>query len=131
MGFIFYFLEKYDQFLFTYSLPDGACLLTEAIECKRDRLIKKILEKRNSLKELAIGTSIGTPAHFCMKNLYLKPSEIKRMLINGLQPNSVDAEGNTCLHVIFRRFHRDKRSFELITDLFLKCGYDFSPHLIF
>lgn len=122
VGFVFQFLEKKYEFIYTAFTLNGNCLLTEAIEYKRERLVKRVLSKRNTMGRIGLYTKIGTPAHFCAKNLIMNITYFKQMIYNGLRVNSVDSDNQTLLHIIFRNFSRDKSRCEIICDLLLKEG---------
>lgn len=96
-------------------------MLIEAIEYRRTELIKILLNSKH-IKNLGIGTLIGTPAHFCIKNLMIEPSFFKQMLKAGMNPNSTDANGKTPINLAFSYYSRDKLKFEKICKMFLKAG---------
>ena len=97
-------------------------MLTEAIEYRRSNLIKKILEMDISLEKLGVGTDNGTPAHFCLKNLFLEIVFFKQMLAKGVCTNSLDSHGRTGLHLAFSCFGRDQARYEQVCDVFMKNG---------
>ena len=105
-----------------YYQQNGACILTEAIEYRRIELIKYILSCKVKLKNIGVGTLIGTPAHYCIKNMFLDSFFFEKMLKKGLSPNSVDSYGRTCVHLCFTNFSRDSLRFHKISDLFMMNG---------
>jgi len=91
--------------------PDGNNLLLESISCKRDALVKVLVNNLIYINS-GQGTVLGTPIHFALKKLFTVTKLIGKLLANGVNPNSMDAEGKTCLHTAFCYFRKDKHVFE-------------------
>jgi len=77
---------------------------------------------RMDLKELGNNTIIGTPIHYCINKSILDTSLIKKLLAAGCDPNNIDHERRTPLHLAFIYFAKDNFKFKEISDLLLKYG---------